>query len=135
MIILDENIIDSQRTQLINWGYHIKQIGYELGEKGVLDEAIIPLLEKNKDFILFTRDKGFYNPKNTGKGFSIAVLFINQNEVASFIRRFLKHSQFNTHAKRNEKFFILVIVELDILYLAKKEKKEQIGNKKSRTWM
>jgi len=67
MIILDENIIDSQRTQLISWGFHIKQIGYELGERGVLDESIIPLLEKNNDSILFTRDKGFYTPKNIGR--------------------------------------------------------------------
>ena len=106
-----------------------------MGEKGVLDEAIITLLVKNKDFILFTRDKGFYNPKNTGKGFSFAVLFINQNDVASFIRRFLKHSQFNTHAKRNENVFHISHSGIRYFIFGKKEKKEQIGNKKSRTWM
>ena len=35
MIILNENIIDSQRILLQSWGMHVRQIGYEIGRKGM----------------------------------------------------------------------------------------------------
>ena len=41
MIILDENIIDSQCRLLQSWHIHFKQIGFETGTKGLKDKEII----------------------------------------------------------------------------------------------
>jgi hypothetical protein len=60
MILLDENIIDSQRLLLQSWKIHIRQIGYEIGKKGMKDPEIIPFLHKTGELTFFTRDGGFY---------------------------------------------------------------------------
>ena len=44
MNILDENIPRSQRLLLLSWGVRVKQIGVDIGHKGLQDEEIIPLL-------------------------------------------------------------------------------------------
>jgi len=44
MNILDENILESQRQLLIRWRIPFRQIGYEIGQKGMDDEEILPLL-------------------------------------------------------------------------------------------
>ena len=44
MNVLDENILESQRQLLRNWGVQVRQIGFELGRKGMADEEIIPFL-------------------------------------------------------------------------------------------
>lgn len=44
MNILDENILESQRQLLLRWKISFRQIGYEIGRKGMNDEEIIPLL-------------------------------------------------------------------------------------------
>jgi hypothetical protein len=40
--VLDENIIDNQRRQLMSWRMRIHQIGFEVGRKGMKDREIIP---------------------------------------------------------------------------------------------
>lgn len=42
MNILDENVLESQRQLLIKWRVPFRQIGYEVGRKGMDDEQIIP---------------------------------------------------------------------------------------------
>jgi hypothetical protein len=44
MIILDENIPDSQRQLLRGWRIRVHQIGHEIGRSGMKDKEIIPLL-------------------------------------------------------------------------------------------
>jgi len=46
MNILDENIIDNQRRQLKSWRVSVRQIGYEIGRKGMKDRKIIPFLHQ-----------------------------------------------------------------------------------------
>ena len=67
MNILDENIIDNQRRQLKSWRISVRQIGYEIGRKGMKDREIIP---------------------------------VRKEEVATFVRRVLRHRVFKTKAKR-----------------------------------
>ena len=47
MIVLDENILGSQRTQLRWWRVHLCQIGIDVGRKGMQDDEIITLLARN----------------------------------------------------------------------------------------
>ena len=44
MIVIDENFPESQRQLLRGWRIPIRQIGYEVGRKGMKDDEIIALL-------------------------------------------------------------------------------------------
>ncbi len=48
MNILDENIPKPQRELLEAWRIHVKQIGVNIGRKGMLDEEILPLLQRQR---------------------------------------------------------------------------------------
>ena len=43
MNVLDENIMESQRQLLRGWPIPVRQIGPELGHKGMQDEENLPL--------------------------------------------------------------------------------------------
>jgi hypothetical protein len=86
--LLDENILESQRQLLRNWGVPVRQIGLELGRKGMADEEIIPFLLTVRQPTLLTRDLGFYNPPLCHGRYCLAILAVRQQEAAYFIRAF-----------------------------------------------
>src|SRR5437867_3630126 len=101
MIVLDENISEDQRQLLRSWRIRIYQIGHEVGRQGMKDEPqIIPLLRKLRRPTFCTRDLGFYDRNLCHKRYCIVCLAVGQDEAASFIRRLLRHSEFNSQAKR-----------------------------------
>jgi hypothetical protein len=114
MNILDENIPDSQRLLLKSWRIPVSQIGHEVGHQGLKDETIIPLLHKLNSVTFFTRDKGFYDRSLCNVDYCLVCLIISQYEVATFVRRFLKHQLFNTRAKRMGKVIRLTHVGLQV---------------------
>jgi hypothetical protein len=62
LIILDENIIASQRAQLRKWRIRFRQIGKETGRQGMKDlDEIIPLLHRLRRPTFFTNDLGFFD--------------------------------------------------------------------------
>ncbi len=75
MNILDENISKNQRQLLESWRISIKQIGVNIGDSGMKDREIVSFLQQIRRPTFFTR-------------------------AAFFIRRLLKHMEFNTQAKR-----------------------------------
>jgi len=99
LIILDENILDGQRLLLESQRLAAKQIGLDFGPKGLKDEEIVVLLRK-RNATFFTRDAGFYEPRLRHSGYCIVVADVRQNEVAAFVRRFLRHPDFDTQTKR-----------------------------------
>ena len=125
MIILDENIPDSQRQLLRGWRIQVSQVGHEVGRQGIKDEEIIPLLHRLKTVTFFTRDIGFYNRQLCHADYCLVCLAVNQYEVASFVRRFLKHPDFNTKIKRMGKVVRLTHVGLQI-WRRHAEKEEEI---------
>ena len=56
MIILDENFPESQRQLLRGWRVSLRQIGYEVGRKGMQDEEILPFLRHRRRTTFFTLD-------------------------------------------------------------------------------
>ena len=101
MNILDEQIPDFQRLKLLEWGIHVRQIGYDFGWGGMSDEEhIIPLLHSLRQPTFFTLDLGFYRRKFCHPNYCIVVLDISESQVAEFVRRFMRHKDFNTKAKR-----------------------------------
>ena len=57
MIILDENILDDQRLLLEASRVTTRQIGVDVGRKGMKDDEIAVLLRQQRYATFFTRDK------------------------------------------------------------------------------
>jgi hypothetical protein len=63
MIVLDENIVASQRDQLRAWRVSFRQIGREIGRQGMDDtDEIIPLLHRLADPTFFTMADLYLRP-------------------------------------------------------------------------
>lgn len=100
MNILDENIIENQRKLLRSWRLAIRQIGYDVGRQGMKDEAIIPFLHQLRRPTFFTRDDDFYDRRLCHSRYCLVYLAVRKDEVAYLVRRFLRHQEFDTEAKR-----------------------------------
>jgi hypothetical protein len=100
MIILDENFPDSQRQLLQGWRVSFKQIAFEIGREGLKDDEIIPLLHQLNKPTFFTLDDDFFKRQLCHAQYCLIYLDVAQYESAAFIRRTLKHPDFNTKAKR-----------------------------------
>ena len=66
MIVLDENIVDGQRLLLEGWNVTARQVGLDVGRKGLKDGEIVVLLSRLRQPTFFTRDLGFYTPDLDG---------------------------------------------------------------------
>lgn len=117
MNILDENVIDSQRSQLRSWHIAVRQIGYEIGWKGMKDREIIPLLHQVNEATFFTRDSDFYHAKLCHASYALVFLDVRKQEVALFVRRLLRHPAFNTKAKRMGKIIRVSHIGLSLWQL------------------
>jgi hypothetical protein len=100
MIILDENIIENQCQLLRSWRIQYRQIGYTTGKQGLKDKEIISLLHSMQRPTFFTRDDDFFKPNLCHAKYSIVYLAIKKDEAGNFIRRLLRHKEFNTTTKR-----------------------------------
>ena len=100
MNILDENIIENQRRLLKSWRINVRQIGYEVGRKGMKDSEIIPFLHQLTKPTFFTRDDDFFDRKLCHSGYCLVYLDVRKEETANFIRRVLHHWALKTKAKR-----------------------------------
>ncbi len=100
MNILDENILEGQRRLLQKWGIPFRQIGVEIGRKGMADAEIIRLLRTLRHPTLFAVDYHFYKRELCHTRYCLVQLNVAQPEAAYFIRRLLRHPDFDTHAKR-----------------------------------
>lgn len=100
MNILDENIPESQRRVLRSRRVPIRQIGHDVGRKGMKDDEIIPLLHNLRRPTFFTRDLGFYERDLCHARYCLVCMAVGKNEVAAFVRRLLRQPELDTQAKR-----------------------------------
>jgi hypothetical protein len=100
MNVLDENVADEQRRLLARWKISCRQIGVEVGTKGMTDENIIPLLHALHRPTFFTRDVDFYRSGLRHDRYCLVWLDVGVADVAEYVRRFLRHPEFNSQAKR-----------------------------------
>lgn len=100
MNILDENVLASQRQLLTKWRVRFRQIGYEVGRKGMDDEPIIPFLLTLRRPTFFTQDWDYYRQGLCHARYCLVVVDVKRAECAAFIRRVLRHPEFDTQAKR-----------------------------------
>jgi len=66
----------------------------------VQDEEIIPFLLQRRRVTFFTLDQGFYKRHLCHTRYCLVYLDVEQYEAAAFVRRVLRHRQFDTDAKR-----------------------------------
>lgn len=100
MNILDENVPVDQRQRLLIRGVRVRQIGHDIGSQGMKDREIIPWLQQRRRSTLLTLDADFYDRRLCYAAYCLAYLNVADDEAASVIRRFLKHTEFDTQAKR-----------------------------------
>jgi hypothetical protein len=100
MLVLDENLPAGQRLLLRKWRIRFRAIGGELGTAGTKDENIIPLLHRLPQPTLITLDRDFHRPELAHDGYCLVWLDVRGREAAGFIRRLLRHPEYNTSAKR-----------------------------------
>ncbi len=114
MNILDENILKDQRELLFSWRIKIRQIGYDVGRKGIQDDEIIPLLLQLRRPTFFTLDSDFYDRNLCHMGYCLVYMDVRQDEAAVFGRHLLGHKELNTQAKRMGKVIRLSTAELSV---------------------
>ncbi|MBU0511935.1 MAG: hypothetical protein KKD28_09905 [Chloroflexi bacterium] len=100
MNVLDENILENQRQILQSQRIHVRQIGDDVGRKGMKDDKIISWLPTQRNPTFFTRDLGFHERKLCHARYCLVCLAVGRYEVATFVRRLLRHREFNTQARR-----------------------------------
>jgi hypothetical protein len=98
--ILDENIAVEQRKQLQDSGIAVRQIAYDIAWAGIQDDGIIPLLHELRQVTFFTHDLDFYHPRLCHANYCLIYLAVDKGQAAEYVRRLLRHSEFNTAAKR-----------------------------------
>jgi hypothetical protein len=97
--VLDELFDESVYEQLRARRIAIDKVGVGFGRTGWLDEHILQALHgSGKTF--HTRDHGFYRRSHTHPSYCIVYYDVPLGEMSKYIGRFLRHPQFNTHAKR-----------------------------------
>jgi hypothetical protein len=99
MLIIDENLPASQRQLLRKWRIHFRFVGVDLAQPGTQDENLIPVLHKLAEPMFFTLDQHFFRADWAHASYGLAWLDVADNEAAEFIRRFLRHSAFDTQSK------------------------------------
>ena len=82
LIVLDENILPSQRLILQNWRIPVRQIGYDIGRKGAADEEILSLLLRLREPTLCTLDADFYRRTWRHNSYCLVSLGVERNQVA-----------------------------------------------------
>jgi hypothetical protein len=100
MNVLDENVPESQRQLLRSWRIAVRHIGVDVAHKGIQDDEIVPLLIRLRRPTFITRDDDFYKPSLRHSRYCLVYIDAGQYETASFVRRLLHHSEFDTEAKR-----------------------------------
>jgi hypothetical protein len=100
MLVLDENLPAGQRLLLRKWGIRFRLVGVDVASCGTHDEDLVSVLHRLARPTFFSLDRDFYRPNWAHPGYSLVWLDVSDDYAAEFIRRFLRHSSFNTQTKR-----------------------------------
>ena len=100
MLILDENFRLEQQAVLTAWRIRTRKVGKEVAAFGTDDADLIPLLLRLPKPTFFTHDEDFWRQSLWHPAYSLVWLDMDDQQGAVFVRRFLRHVDFDTHAKR-----------------------------------
>ena len=100
MNLLDENIRHDQGEQLRKWRIPFRLLIRDLARPGIQDPDIIPLLHHGTCPTLFTHDQDYFKGALVHSAYCLVWLDLYDGDAAVFMRGFLRHAEFNSHAKR-----------------------------------
>jgi hypothetical protein len=78
----------------------VRKIGRDIGRDGMDDEDIIPLLHQMARPTFFTLDADFYKRRLCHQAYCLVHLDIDEELVADYVRRVLRHRALNSKASR-----------------------------------
>lgn len=114
MNILDEQILENQRQLLKSWRIPTRQIGYDIGRKGLKDKEIISLLMRFRKPTFFTLDFDFFESRLSHQKYAIVCMDVGKHEPAVYVRRLLRHPDFDSAAKRMGKVIRLSSMRIGV---------------------
>ena len=100
MLVLDENLPADQWQLLRKWHIRCRVVGGDVAASGATDENLIPVLHKLSQPTFFTLDRDFFRRDWAHANYALVWLDVRRREAAMFIRRFVRHPEFDTQAKR-----------------------------------
>ena len=100
MLVLDENLPAGQRLLLRKWRLRFRVVGVDVAARGTDDENLVPVLHSLSQPTFFSLDRDFYRPDWAHPNYGLIRLDVADDQAAEFILRFLRHSTFDTQAKR-----------------------------------
>ena len=100
MNVLDENIRQDQAEQLRRWRIKFRRLVVDIKHPGIKDPQVIPALQQLHRPTFFTHDQDYFRRKLLHPSYCLVWLDLFDGDAASFIRAFLRHPAFRTHALR-----------------------------------
>ena len=100
MLVLDENFRLEQQAILAAWKIRARKVGRELARYGTDDGDLIAVLHRLASPTFFTHDQDFWRQSLIHPAYCLVWLDMDDRQGALYVRRFLRHPQFDTHAKR-----------------------------------
>lgn len=100
MIVLDENVFESQSAQLRSWRIHRCQIGDDVGREGMHDDEIVTLLRSLRRHTFISRDRDFFRKSLSSVSYCLVYLDVQPLDVAKYVRRLMRHPEFKTWTQR-----------------------------------
>ncbi len=100
MNLLDENIRQDQGDQLRRWRIKFRRFIVDVKYPGIKDPEIIPVLHRLRHPTFFTHDQDYFRHSLLHPAYCLVWLDLFDGDAAWFIRSFLRHPLFRTHAQR-----------------------------------
>jgi len=100
MNLLDENVRQDQGHLLRRWGVNFRWLAREVARSGIKDPEVIPVLHRVHRATLLTHDADYFKRRPIHPSYSLVFLDVFDGQAAEYIRRFLRHPAFDTHARR-----------------------------------
>ena len=100
MIVLDENFELVQRDQLRKWRIRTRQIGDDVGRKGLRDLEVVGLLQRGRRLTFISMDRDYYRSDWRHARYCLVFLDVPRGQEALYVRRLLRHPRFDAEAKR-----------------------------------
>jgi len=100
MFLIDENVSELEVLRLRKAGIRVRLVRDEAGNIGTLDENLLPVPRRLKRPVFFTQDQDFFQFRWLHPDYALVWLDTRPSEVAEYLRRFLRHPNFDTQAKR-----------------------------------
>ena len=100
MNLLDENFPEDQAALLRRMGVKVRHFGHDWGTSGTDDADILPILHRQRRITFFTQDSDFCKPWLCHPAYALVILDVGLDDFANMTRRFLRHPDFDSVAKR-----------------------------------